>query len=66
MFYDLFFKGGTTVKDAAGMCLGKVEASESGVLDGHASDSSLKKVQISQGTIQYVNGMITYEIIMNA
>ena len=55
-FWHILKSGGTTTKDAAGMCLGKVEASESGVLDGHGSDKVLKKVNISRGQIEYVNG----------
>ena len=57
-FWHILKSGGTTVKDAAGMCLGKVEASESGVLDGHGSDQSLQKVKISHGRIEYANGKI--------
>ena len=55
-FWHILKSGGTTTKDAAGMCLGKVEASESGVLDGHGSDQVLQKVHISRGQIEYVNG----------
>jgi len=59
-FWHILKSGGTTVKDAAGMCLGKVEASESGVLDGHGNDQSLQKVQISHGKIEYANGTFTF------
>lgn len=55
-FWHILKSGGTTTKDAAGMCLSKVEASESGVLDGHGSDQVLQKVHISGGQIEYVNG----------
>ena len=55
-FWHILKSGGTTIKDAAGMCLGKVEASESGVLDGHRADQALQKVHISGGSIDYVNG----------
>ena len=58
LFWHILKSGGTTSKDAAGMCLGKVEASESGVLEGHNNDQTLQKVRISQGTIEYVNGKI--------
>lgn len=54
-FWHILKSGGTTIKDAIGMCLGKVEATGSGVLDGHGSDSQLKKVRISNGTIEYAN-----------
>jgi len=54
-FWHILKSGGTTIKDAAGMCLGKVEASESGVLDGHRADQALQKVHISGGSIDYVN-----------
>ena len=56
LFWHVLKSGGTTVKDAIGMCLNKVEASESGVLDGHISDRHLQKIKIGQGPIQYVNG----------
>lgn len=56
LFWHVLKSGGTTMKDAIGMCLNKVEASESGVLDGHISDRRLQKIKIGQGPIQYVNG----------
>lgn len=56
LFWHVLKSGGTTMKDAIGMCLNKVEASETGVLDGHISDQQLQKIKIGQGPIQYVNG----------
>lgn len=56
IFWHILKSGGTTVKDAAGVCLRKVEASESGVLDNHGKDQSIQKVRISNGMIEYANG----------
>jgi hypothetical protein len=55
-FWHILKSGGTTTKDAAGMCLKKVEASESGILEGHQLDQVIQKVHLSGGAIEYVNG----------
>jgi len=54
-FWHILKSGGTTTKDAAGMCLKKVEASESGILEGHQLDQVIQKVHLSGGAIEYVN-----------
>eukprot|EP01083_Nonionella_stella_P221525 791369_1 len=54
-FWHILKSGGTSVKDAIGMCLDLVEASESGILQGHDNDSSLEKVRIANGKIEYAN-----------
>lgn len=56
LFWHILKSGGTTTKDSIGSCLGKTEASESGVLDGHISDQELRRVNIMNGNINYVNG----------
>lgn len=56
LFWHILKSGGTTTKDSIGSCLGKTEASESGVLDGHISDPELRRVNIMNGNINYANG----------
>ena len=65
LFWHILKSGGTTIKDAVGMCLGKVEASESGIFEGHANDQALQKVHISQGQIEYVNGEKIRFVLLN-
>ena len=56
VFWHILKSGGTTFKDMYGECFHFVEASESGVLNGHIDDTAISQVQIAEGGITYVNG----------
>jgi hypothetical protein len=61
IFWHILKSGGTTFKDMYGECFNFVEASESGVLNGHINDPEIGKVQIAEGGITYANGENTIE-----
>lgn len=56
VFWHILKSGGTSMKDIFGQCMGMVEASEAGVLDGHINDSTIQKISLGS-ELQYVNGM---------
>lgn len=55
VFWHILKSGGTTMKDIFGACMGKVESSEAGVLEGHINDSTIQKINL-HSVIEYVNG----------
>lgn len=51
--------GGQTIKDIVGTCLGKIQANEVGIRDGHDQDTGLQQVMIDGG--RYINVDTTTE-----
>lgn len=54
LFWHILKSGGTSMKHGIAFCLGKVEASESGIVDGHEHDTRIEKVTVGEGN--YING----------
>lgn len=54
LFWHILKSGGTSMKHGIAFCLGKVEASESGIVDGHEHDTRIEKVKVGEGN--YING----------
>lgn len=52
-FFHVPRSGGQTVKEIAGLCFSKIQASEVGIRQGHGSDTQLQLVTIDDS--QYVN-----------
>lgn len=52
-FFHVPRSGGQTIKEVVGLCLHKVQASEVGIREGHATDTQLRLVTIDNS--QYVN-----------